>query len=83
MAMTLVIGILIDDSTVVLENIERHHAAGEAPADAALNGRTEIGQAAIVITMVDVVVFLADRVRRRPSRSGNCTSSRSSSRSRR
>jgi HAE1 family hydrophobic/amphiphilic exporter-1 len=58
MAMTLVIGILIDDSTVVLENIERHHAAGEAPADAALNGRTEIGQAAIVITMVDVVVFL-------------------------
>ena len=58
MAMTLVIGILIDDSTVVLENIERHHAAGEAPADAAINGRTEIGQAAIVITLVDVVVFL-------------------------
>ena len=58
MAMTLVIGILIDDSTVVLENIERHHALGESPADAALNGRTEIGNAAIVITMVDVVVFL-------------------------
>ncbi len=58
MAMTLVIGILIDDSTVVLENIERHHAAGESPADAAMNGRTEIGQAAIVITLVDVVVFL-------------------------
>jgi HAE1 family hydrophobic/amphiphilic exporter-1 len=58
MAMTLVIGILIDDSTVVLENIERHRAAGESPADAALNGRSEIGQAAIVITLVDVVVFL-------------------------
>jgi HAE1 family hydrophobic/amphiphilic exporter-1 len=58
MAMTLVIGILIDDSTVVLENIERHHSEGEAPADAALNGRSEIGLAAIVITMVDVVVFL-------------------------
>ncbi|HEV8022354.1 MAG TPA: efflux RND transporter permease subunit [Candidatus Lustribacter sp.] len=58
MAMTLVIGILIDDSTVVLENIERHAAAGESPADAAINGRTEIGQAAIVITLVDVVVFL-------------------------
>ncbi|HEY0869291.1 MAG TPA: efflux RND transporter permease subunit, partial [Acidothermaceae bacterium] len=58
MAMTLVIGILIDDSTVVLENIERHHAAGEEPADAALNGRSEIGLAAIVITLVDVVVFL-------------------------
>ncbi|HTV73282.1 MAG TPA: efflux RND transporter permease subunit [Candidatus Acidoferrales bacterium] len=58
MAMTLVIGILIDDSTVVLENIERHRSMGEAPADAALNGRSEIGLAAIVITMVDVVVFL-------------------------
>jgi len=58
MAMTLVVGILIDDSTVVLENIERHHSLGEEPADAALNGRSEIGLAAIVITMVDVVVFL-------------------------
>jgi len=58
MAMTLVIGILIDDSTVVLENIERHHALGEAPADAALNGRTEIGLAALVLTTVDVIVFL-------------------------
>ena len=58
MAMTLVIGILIDDSTVVLENIERHRSMGESSADAALNGRSEIGLAAIVITMVDVVVFL-------------------------
>ncbi|HEY4440245.1 MAG TPA: efflux RND transporter permease subunit [Candidatus Elarobacter sp.] len=58
MAMTLVIGILIDDSTVVLENVQRHHDDGEAPADAALRGRSEIGLAAIVITMVDVVVFL-------------------------
>jgi len=58
MAMTLVIGILIDDSTVVLENIERHRSLGEAPADAALNGRTEIGLAAIVLTTVDVIVFL-------------------------
>ncbi|MDB5041907.1 MAG: acriflavin resistance protein [Candidatus Eremiobacteraeota bacterium] len=58
MAMTLVIGILVDDSTVVLENIERHRSLGEPPPDAAFNGRTEIGLAAIVITMVDVVVFL-------------------------
>jgi HAE1 family hydrophobic/amphiphilic exporter-1 len=58
MAMTLVIGILIDDSTVVLENIERHHSLGEAPVDAALNGRTEIGLAALVLTTVDVIVFL-------------------------
>jgi len=59
MAMTLVIGILIDDSTVVLENVERHHKElGEEPADAALNGRSEIGLAAIVLTLVDVIVFL-------------------------
>lgn len=58
MALTLVIGILIDDSTVVLENIERHRSMGEEPADAALNGRTEIGLAAIVLTTVDVIVFL-------------------------
>jgi HAE1 family hydrophobic/amphiphilic exporter-1 len=58
LAMTLVIGILIDDSTVVLENITRHHEEGEDPMPAALRGRSEIGTAAIVITLVDVVVFL-------------------------
>jgi HAE1 family hydrophobic/amphiphilic exporter-1 len=58
LGMTLVIGILVDDSTVVLENIERHHEMGEPPIRAAISGRTEIGVAAIVITLVDVVVFL-------------------------
>jgi hydrophobic/amphiphilic exporter-1 (mainly G- bacteria), HAE1 family len=58
LAMTLIIGILVDDSIVVLENIERHHASGEEPKDAAIKGRTQIGPAAIVITLVDVVVFL-------------------------
>jgi HAE1 family hydrophobic/amphiphilic exporter-1 len=58
LGMTLVIGILVDDSTVVLENIERHHEMGQEPAAAAITGRTEIGVAAIVITLVDVVVFL-------------------------
>ena len=58
LAMTLVIGILIDDSTVVLENVTRHADDGEEPMEAALNGRGEIGVAAIVITLVDVVVFL-------------------------
>ena len=51
------IGILVDDSIVVLENIFRHLHLGEAPVDAALNGRSEIGFAAIAITLVDVVVF--------------------------
>lgn len=58
LAMSLVIGTLVDDSTVVLENVERHRHAGEDPPDAALNGRSEIGTAAVVITLVDVVVFL-------------------------
>ena len=58
LAMTLVIGILIDDSTVVLENITRHAENGEERMKAALYGRSEIGTAAIVITLVDVVVFL-------------------------
>jgi HAE1 family hydrophobic/amphiphilic exporter-1 len=58
LAMTLIIGILVDDSIVVLENIERHYDGGEAPHEAAIKGRTQIGPAAVVITLVDVVVFL-------------------------
>jgi HAE1 family hydrophobic/amphiphilic exporter-1 len=58
LGMTLVVGILVDDSTVVLENIERHADLGQPPAEAAVNGRNEIGMAAVVITLVDVVVFL-------------------------
>jgi len=58
MALTLVIGILVDDSIVVLENIHRHLELGEQPKEAAIKGRGEIGLAAIAITLVDVVVFL-------------------------
>ncbi len=58
MALSLVVGILVDDSIVVLENIERHLRMREEPSEAALNGRSEIGLAAITITMVDIVVFL-------------------------
>ncbi len=58
MALALVIGILVDDSIVVLENIHRHLERGEDPVTAAVNGRSEIGFAAIAITLVDVVVFL-------------------------
>lgn len=56
--LSLSVGVLVDDSVVVLENIERHLHRGELPAQAALNGRSEIGAAAVAITMVDVVVFL-------------------------
>jgi HAE1 family hydrophobic/amphiphilic exporter-1 len=58
LGMSLVIGILVDDSIVVLENIYHHLEKGEEPRAAALRGRNEIGFAALSITMVDVVVFL-------------------------
>src|SRR5919199_1288281 len=57
MALALLIGILVDDSIVVLENINRHLALGEPPWEAAINGRSEIGLAAIAITFTDVVVY--------------------------
>ncbi len=58
LAMSLVIGILVDDSIVVLENIHNHLEKGEDQQSAALNGRNEIGFTALSITLVDVVVFL-------------------------
>lgn len=58
MGMSLCIGILVDDSIVVLENIHRHLMLDEPPKLAALNGRMEIGMAAIAITLCDVVVFM-------------------------
>ncbi|MEW6511237.1 MAG: efflux RND transporter permease subunit [Bacteroidota bacterium] len=58
MALALVIGILVDDSIVILENIHRHLEKGQSPVQAAIEGRSEIGFAAIAITLVDVVVFL-------------------------
>ena len=57
LGLTLTIGILVDDSIVVLENILRHLERGEKPQAAALMGRSEIGLAAVAITLVDVVVF--------------------------
>ncbi len=58
MALSLVVGILVDDSIVVLENIYRHLEMGKSKRAAALEGRKEIGFTAMAITLVDVVVFL-------------------------
>jgi hydrophobic/amphiphilic exporter-1 (mainly G- bacteria), HAE1 family len=58
LAMSLIIGILVDDATVVLENIQRHLDKGKNKRTAAMDGRMEIGFAALSITLVDVVVFL-------------------------
>lgn len=58
LAMSLVIGILVDDAIVVLENIYRHLEMGKDRKQATLDGRAEISYTAIAITLVDVVVFL-------------------------
>jgi HAE1 family hydrophobic/amphiphilic exporter-1 len=58
LAMSLIIGILVDDAVVVLENIQRHLDEGKEKMKAAFDGRMEIGFSALSITLVDVVVFL-------------------------
>lgn len=58
MGMALCVGILVDDSIVVLENIHRHLTMGKKADKAAEEGRNEIGMAAVAITLCDVVVFL-------------------------
>lgn len=58
LAMSLIIGILVDDAIVVLENIQRHLDMGKEKRTASMEGRMEIGFSALSITLVDVVVFL-------------------------
>ncbi|KNZ70403.1 acriflavin resistance protein [Thermincola ferriacetica] len=57
MGLSLCVGILVDDSIVVLENIHRHLQMGKNAEQAAIDGRGEIGMAAVAITLSDVVVF--------------------------
>ncbi|HKI78888.1 MAG TPA: efflux RND transporter permease subunit [Ignavibacteriaceae bacterium] len=58
LGLSLIVGILVDDSIVVLENIHHHLEKGENRRVAALKGRNEIGFAALAITLVDVSVFV-------------------------
>lgn len=58
LALSLSVGILVDDSIVVLESITRHLGMGKTPEQAAIDGRGEIGFADITTTLVDVVVFV-------------------------
>lgn len=57
MGLSLTVGILVDDSIVIIEAIVRHARTGVSGDDAALAGRRELGGAAIAITLVDVAVF--------------------------
>ncbi|MBE0613587.1 MAG: efflux RND transporter permease subunit [Burkholderiales bacterium] len=58
MAMSLCVGLLIDDAIVVRENIVRHLAMGKSHHDAALDGTQEIGLAVMATTFSIVAVFL-------------------------
>src|SRR5579863_3555909 len=53
----LAIGRLVDDSTVVLENINRHLAEGKAPPDAARDGASEVALAVLASTITTIIVF--------------------------
>lgn len=57
LAMALVVGILVDDAIVEIENIERHQAMGKSPFRAALDASDEIGLAVVATTMSIVAVF--------------------------
>lgn len=58
LAISLVVGILVDDAIVEIENIERHMRAGKSPLQAAADAATEIGLAVIATTLTLVAVFL-------------------------
>ncbi len=58
MALSLSVGLLIDDAIVVRENIVRHVQMGKAPYQAALDGTQEIGLAVLATTFSIVAVFL-------------------------
>lgn len=51
------IGMLVDNSIVVLENIARHRAQGKSVADAARDGASEVGKAVVASTLTTVAVF--------------------------
>lgn len=58
LALVLAIGLVVDDSIVVLENIHRRVEGGEPPLLAAYNGAREVGFAVIATTLVLVAVFM-------------------------
>jgi len=58
LGLTLVVGILVDDAIVDLENIYRHIGMGKDPLTAALEATDEIGLAIVATTVTIVVVFL-------------------------
>ena len=58
LALTLVVGILVDDAIVVIENIHRHVETGKKRMQAAYDGIREISSTIVSITLALVVVFV-------------------------
>jgi multidrug efflux pump subunit AcrB len=58
LALSLVIGVLVDDAIVEVENIERHLDMGKTPMQAAMEAADEIGLAVIATTFTLIAVFL-------------------------
>jgi len=58
MGLTLVVGFLVDDAIVVLENIVRHMEAGKTPFQAALDGSSEISGTVLSMTLSLSSVFI-------------------------
>jgi len=58
LSLSLVIGVLVDDAIVEIENIERHLLMGKRPFQAAMEAADEIGLAVIATTFTLIAVFL-------------------------
>ena len=58
LSLALVVGVLVDDAIVEIENIERHLRMGKTPYQAAMEAADEIGMAVIATTFALVAVFL-------------------------
>ncbi len=58
LALALVVGVLVDDAIVEVENIERHLRMGKTPYQAAMEAADEIGLAVIATTFTLIAVFL-------------------------
>jgi hydrophobe/amphiphile efflux-1 (HAE1) family protein len=58
LALSLAVGLLIDDAIVVIENIYRHMSQGETPMEAAKSASEEIGLAVMATTFTIVAVFV-------------------------
>jgi hydrophobic/amphiphilic exporter-1 (mainly G- bacteria), HAE1 family len=58
LALSLVVGILVDDAIVEIENIVRHIGMGKSPYQASLDASDEIGLAVVATTMTIVAVFV-------------------------